>query len=98
MSFASSVFLVALLASSCALIINAQAETMIPLSKDGHAFHRGNTSASTVVEFFIDLACSACMDEWPTLTEVYNAYKDKVHFEYRLFPLPYHQQGRLLSC
>ena len=75
----------------------AQANSMIPLSKDGHAYHRGNTSALTTVEYFIDLTCSACLDSWPTLTQVYNAYKDKVHFEYRVFPLPYHQQGFIVA-
>lgn len=75
----------------------AQVESFIPLSKDGHAFHRGNTSALTTVEYFIDLSCSACRDEWETLTSVYQAYKDKVHFLYRVFPLPYHQQGFILA-
>lgn len=78
-------------------VCNADVETMIPLSKDGHAYHRGNTSSLTVVEYFIDLTCSACLDSWSTLTSVYNLYKDNVHFEYRVFPLPYHQQGFIVA-
>ncbi len=88
--------IVAVLASVlCLLSVNvkAEAETAIPLSKDGHAFHRGNTASLTTVEYFIDLTCSSCRDSWPLLTKVYNSYKDKVHFMYRVFPLPYHQQA-----
>lgn len=72
-------------------------QSFIPLSRTGHAFHRGNTSALTTVEYFIDLTCSSCLDSWPLLNEVYEIYKDKVHFEYRVFPLPYHQQGFIVA-
>ena len=67
--------------------------TMIPLQKEGHAFHRGNLASKTVVEFYLDLGCSSCMSEWPVLRKVYESYKDRVHFLYRIFPLPYHQQA-----
>lgn len=77
--------------------VSAQIQTFIPLSKDGHAFHRGNTASLTTVEYFIDLTCSACRESWPLLTQVYQEYKDKVHFMYRVFPLPYHQQGFILA-
>eukprot|EP01031_Cornospumella_fuschlensis_P052703 gene52703-64399_t len=80
-----------------ACIVNAQVQTFIPLSKDGHAFHRGNTAALTTVEYFIDLSCSSCRDSWPLLSKVYETYKDRVHFLYRVFPLPYHQQGFILA-
>lgn len=92
-----SIFLSALLVALHNIVASAQANSMIPLSKDGHAYHRGNTSSETVVEFFIDLTCSSCLDSWPLLTQVYETYKDKVHFEYRVFPLPYHQQGFIVA-
>lgn len=76
---------------------HAEIQTFIPLAKDGHAFHRGNTASLTTVEYFIDLTCSACRDSWKVLTEVYQLYKDKVHFQYRIFPLPYHQQGFIVA-
>lgn len=78
-------------------VINGDASSMIPLSKDGHAYHRGNTASLTTVEYFIDLTCSSCLDSWSTLSEVYDKYKDTVHFMYRVFPLPYHQQGFILA-
>lgn len=77
--------------------VSATAETAIPLSKNGHAFHRGNLGAITTVELFIDLTCSSCRESWPLLTKVYETYKDRVHFMYRIFPLPYHQQGFIVS-
>lgn len=77
--------------------INGEASSMIPLAKDGHAYHRGNTASLTTVEYFIDLTCSSCLDSWSTLSEVYDKYKDSVHFMYRVFPLPYHQQGFILA-
>lgn len=91
-----SVLSLALLAVLC-VFISADTQSFIPLSKDGHAFHRGNTASLTTVEYFIDLSCSACMDSWELLGEVYATYKDKVHFLYRVFPLPYHQQGFILA-
>lgn len=95
--FVISIFLSALLVALHSHVVSAQANTMIPLSKDGHAYHRGNTSSQTVVEYFIDLTCSSCLDSWPLLTKVYETYKDRVHFEYRVFPLPYHQQGFIVA-
>lgn len=88
-----AIALLAFLAAS----VSATANSMIPLQKTGYAYHRGNTSALTTVEFFIDLTCSACLDSWSTLNEVVATYKDKVHFLYRVFPLPYHQQGFIVS-
>jgi len=73
--------------------VKAEVETAIPLSPDGYAYHRGNRASLTRVEYYIDLTCADCRASWPLLTKVYNAYKDKVHFLYRVFPLPYHQQA-----
>lgn len=86
-----------LLLVSCSEVVRGEASSFIPLSKQGHAFHRGNLSALTTVEYFIDLTCSSCRDSWSTLSKVFETYKDRVHFEYRVFPLPYHQQGFIVS-
>lgn len=72
-------------------------ETLIPLQKYGYAFSRGNLSSNVVVDLYIDLTCSSCLDSWPTLTELYDLYKEKVKFNYRVFPLPYHQQAFILA-
>ncbi len=50
-----------------------------------------------MVEFYIDLSCSSCQSEWPTLNNVVKNYSDRVNFLYRIIPLPYHQQGFILS-
>jgi hypothetical protein len=73
------------------------ATSMIPLDKNSYAFHRGNLASKVNVEFFIDLTCSSCLDSWPTLNKVVETYKNDVHFLYRLFPLPYHQQGFIVN-
>jgi len=72
-------------------------KSMIPLSSNEYSYTRGNPSSSIVVEMYIDLACSATMDAWPTLNEVVDAYSNDVFFEYHVFPLPYHQQAFILS-
>ncbi len=92
-----SVLLSVLLIALHSHVVSATANTMIPLTKDGHAYHRGNLSAKTVVEIFFDLTCPTCLSHWPTLTKVYETYKDTVHFEYRLFPIPSHQQGFIVA-
>lgn len=74
-----------------------KAETLIPLSPTGYAFKRGNPASNVVVEFFIDLGCSSCLNAWPTLNKVVETYKNDVNFLYRIFPLPYHQQAFILS-
>lgn len=81
----------------CLISVSATANSMIPLQRTGYAYHRGNMSATTTVEYFIDLTCSACMDSWSMLNQVYDTYKDRVHFMYRVFPLPYHQQGFIVA-
>ena len=84
-----------LLAFLC--VASAQVETKIPLAPNARAFHRGNLTSVTTVDFFIDLTCSSCLDEWPLISQVYDAYKNDVHFLYHLFPLPYHQQGFIVN-
>jgi protein-disulfide isomerase len=79
------------------LSVHATTQTFIPLDKNDYAFHRGNLASKVNVEFYIDLTCSSCLEEWPTLTQVYETYKNSVHFYYRLFPLPYHQQGFIVN-
>lgn len=93
----ASILLSVLLVALHSQVVSAAASSMIPLTKDGHAYHRGNLASKTVVEMFIDLTCSSCLQSWPLLTKVYEAYKDTVHFEYRVFPLPYHQQAFIVS-
>jgi hypothetical protein len=79
------------------LVAHATVNTFIPLDSYDYAFHRGNLASTINVELYIDLTCSACLDSWPTLTQVYDTYKNDVHFSYRLFPLPYHQQGFIVN-
>jgi protein-disulfide isomerase len=90
-------YVAAVLLACLAVSVSGTANSMIPLQRTGYAYHRGNTSALTTVEFFIDLTCSACMDSWSTLNQVVETYKNQVHFMYRIFPLPYHQQGFIVS-
>ena len=74
-----------------------EVESQIPLSKASDAYQRGNKGSSVIVELFIDLSCSSCLLSWPTLTQVYEAYHEDVNFLYRVFPLPYHQQGFIVA-
>ena len=37
------------------------------------------------------------MNEWPLLSQVYEAYSTKVKFSYHLLPLPYHQYSFILG-
>lgn len=78
--------------------VSAQAgESLIPLSATADAYQRGNADSNIVVEFFIDLTCSSCLDAWPTLNEVVETYSSSVNFLYRVYPLPYHQQAFIVS-
>lgn len=69
---------VLLVIALCVTPAVATAETAIPLGRTGHAFHRGNASALTTVEYYIDLTCSSCRDSWSLLNKVYDTYKEKV--------------------
>ena len=79
------------------LVSSQKAETLIPLSANSYGFHAGSASSSIIVEFNIDLGCSSCLDSWPTMKQVQEIYASSVHFIYRIFPLPYHQQAFILS-
>lgn len=80
-------------------LANAQivAESLIPLSPSSYSYKIGNPASNVIVEFFLDLGCSACLQSWPTLQKLVENYKDRVLFLYRVFPLPYHQQAFILS-
>jgi hypothetical protein len=75
----------------------ATTASFIPLARNGYSFHRGNFSSLTTVEYFLDLTCPTCKEGWPILGEVYEQYKNKVHFEYRVYPLPHHAQSFLTA-
>mmetsp|Transcript_20687 Transcript_20687/g.43113 ORF Transcript_20687/g.43113 Transcript_20687/m.43113 type:complete len:241 (+) Transcript_20687:111-833(+) len=82
-------------------VVSSQAATEpttpIPISASSFSFARGAMSSDIVVDMWIDLGCSDCMNDWPTLEEVYASYQNKVKFVYRLLPLPYHQFAFLLA-
>jgi protein-disulfide isomerase len=82
-----------------ALVASATADytSPIPLSKTSNSFTRGDLSSPITVDFWIDLACSDTMNNWPIYQEVYAQYESKVKFAYHLFPLPYHQFAFLLN-
>ena len=69
----------------------------LPLSKTSNTFTRGNKGSDTTVELYIDLACSDCLNSWPTLSSVYSDFKSSTKFVYKLLPLPYHQFSFLLA-
>jgi len=79
------------------LTIAQAAVSLIPLSPSSYSYSIGHHASNVIVEFFIDLGCSACLQEWPTLQKLVENYKDRVLFMYRVFPLPYHQQAFILS-
>ena len=39
-------------------------QSLIPLSSTSNAFQRGNKGSNIIVEFFIDLTCSSCLNSW----------------------------------
>jgi len=90
------VFLFIFIANYSAVCV-AQLQSLIPLSPSKNAFQRGNAASSIVVEYFIDLTCSSCLDSWPMMNEVVAAYGRSVNFLYRLYPLPYHQQAFIVN-
>lgn len=90
--------IVATLVLGALLSVKAQAgASLIPLSATANAYQRGNAASNIVVEYVIDLTCSSCLDEWDTLNKVVDVYGSQVNFLYRVFPLPYHQQGFIVS-
>jgi hypothetical protein len=74
-----------------------QTSTGIPLDRNDWSYQRGDTSSLVVVEYIIDLTCSSTMDAWPVIQQVSNLYNDYVKFQYRVMPLPYHQQGFIVA-
>lgn len=86
-----------LLSLSIAHSASPGGQSLIPLSPNDYSFSRGNPASNIVVEFYIDLTCSACQDSWPTLNQVVAQYSDRVFFKYHVFPLPYHQQAFILA-
>ncbi|GMI10317.1 hypothetical protein TrRE_jg7767 [Triparma retinervis] len=55
----------------------------LPLSPSSFAFSRGQMGSDVTVDLWIDLACSDCMNGWPVINDVWEAYGDKVKFNYR---------------
>lgn len=79
------------------IALGQKAASLIPLSGQSYSFKRGNPASNVVVELYVDLTCSSCLDSWPTLNEVVAAYSGDVNFLYHIFPLPYHQQAFIVS-
>ena len=77
--------------------VSCDATSMIPLSKDSYAYSIGDVKSSVIVDFYIDLTCSSCLENWPIITEVVQTYQDTVYFNFRVFPLPYHQQAFIVA-
>lgn len=75
----------------------AKVTSPIPLSITENSYQKGDKSSRIVVQYIIDLTCSSTMDSWDLLSQVVELYKDTIKFEYRIFPLPYHQQAFILA-
>jgi len=52
---------------------------------------RGDLEASVVMVEWSDFECPACGLAYRTVEDVIEKYQDKIKYEYRHFPLPYHQ-------
>lgn len=61
------------------------------------ATYEGPTDASVTVTEFIDLECPACATFHPEMNDVREAYKGKIRFLYRHFPLPIHPHAKLAA-
>ena len=59
----------------------------------GHA-SKGPSNAPVELIEFSDFQCPYCLAANPTLLQVLNTYGDRIHFVYRLFPLPNHPNAR----
>ena len=57
----------------------------------------GPANAPVTIIEFSDYECPYCKRAEPTVREVLKAYKDKVRFVYRDYPLPFHEQARPAS-
>lgn len=65
--------------STLALIstVFAAASSSIPLDAVT-TFARGAAGSKVIVDLFIDLICSDCQSQWPTLTQVFETYQEEV--------------------
>jgi len=61
-------------------LTNAQivAESLIPLSPSSYSYKIGNPASNVIVEFFLDLGCSACLQSWPTLQKLVENYVSSI--------------------
>lgn len=50
-------------------------------------------TSGPVVEVFLDLLCSDCQGDWPTMKALVAHYGNKISFIMHNFPLPYHTWG-----
>ena len=70
----------------------------IPISPDGYTLvAAGNPASNVHVELYIDITCSDTKVVWKTILEVIDLYRDKVYFQLRMLPLPYHHNAFLIS-
>ena len=53
-----------------ALFAVAIAEQSVPIPTTADGFLVGNTSATFQVDAFLDLLCTDCLSDWPTLKQV----------------------------
>jgi protein-disulfide isomerase len=72
--------------SNGALSQPVDSETMKLILPEGTAKEGAASSTVTVVEF-LDLECPACKQFHPTMKAIRDAYKDRVTFAVRMFPL-----------
>jgi len=54
----------------------------------------GNKSAKLHIYEFADLECGACKKAYKALKPILNKYKDQIYFEYRHYPLHFHQYSK----
>jgi len=56
--------------------------------------HEVNAHAKVTLVEFGDFQCPACGAEYPIVTQLLQAYKGKINFVFRNFPLPQHQNAQ----
>jgi len=60
-----------------------------------NSYSIGSPSAAVAVVEFGDFQCPACSAAYPVVKRVIEDYSDKIYFQFRNFPLPQHQNGKL---